>query len=158
LLAGCVVAKSSYDTVKTDYDNLKTEYTAMETEYAAYKAEMDALVKQFNDLVGSDEWEYLLTIVDIFPPKDFSSLSELEDFARENIQPETSSIEESFRAALRVQEAGINSGYTISVMYDEDQTAPGTGWIYCGALVNGTFYVWSPKIGTIYNDYEFLTR
>ena len=93
----------------------------------------------------------------VCPPGDFASVTELETWVRNNVQPATNYMDESFRAALIIQAQGLEDGYLISVGYDEDDTDPELGWITCGALVNGTLYMWMPDETEVYSfaDYDF---
>lgn len=100
----------------------------------------------------------LTDIKKIYPPHDFTSVKELQDWMSKNIQPGTKYLEDDFRSALKVQTAGIRDGYLISVMYDADSTNPNAGWIYNAALVNGVFYYWDPSNTDIYEDYKWLTE
>ena len=70
----------------------------------------------------------------------------------------TKYIDETFRAALEVQSAGLKDGYLISVIYDMDDTTEyeGDGWIFCGALVNGQYYMWSPEETVTYIVPDFV--
>jgi len=61
--------------------------------------------------------------------------------------------ESLFRAALEVQQLGIQDGYLISVIYDENDKDPGSGWVFNGALANGRFYIWEPGVGEVYDWY-----
>ena len=99
----------------------------------------------------------LAEIKKVYPPGDFASVTELEAWVRNNVQPSYDYLDETFRTALIVQSQGLDDGYLISVMYDEDDTDPDFGWIYCGALVNGVLYIWLPEETEVYSyaDYDF---
>lgn len=100
--------------------------------------------------------EELAEIKEVYPPGDFSSITELEEWVSRHKQPWTEYIEGDFRAALKVQEAGIQDGYLISVMYDVDDENPAGGWIFNAALVNGALYCWNPEKGEVYAWYASL--
>ena len=86
-------------------------------------------------------------------PGDFGSVSELEDWVKLNVQLNGSYLEDSFRSALKIQEAGLMDGYLISVMVDISSDFAG-GVIFCGALVNGELYAWHPSHEDVLDFYS----
>lgn len=133
LSTGCV-AKSEYEALQAQYATLQTEYATLQTEYNTVSEELSDLKK-------------------IYPPRDFASVTELEEWVSKHIQPPTVDLDGSFRAALKVQEAGIQDGYLISVMFDEDDTNLNSyllsGWIFNATLVNGYLVYWNPVLGKV---------
>ena len=111
-------------------------------EYDSVVAERDNLQSEMDEIKA------------VYPPREFNSLTELEDWIRNNKQPFHEYIDETFRSAIKVQEQGIEDGYLINILYDEDDTDPSSGWVFNGTLVNGRFYVWDPEEGIIYNWYS----
>ena len=134
------VLQSELDTIIDENDALQNEIDTLNLEKEALQSELDE-------------------ISDIFPPGDFSSVGELESWAIKNKQGYSEYLDTTFRAALNVQKLGLQDGYLISVMYDEDDVDPTGGWIWNGALVNGQLYIWDPSDGVVYNWYsDWLVR
>lgn len=131
LFVGCV-SKSDYNELQVKLDSVQNQY--------------DGVNKELNE------------IKKVYPLRDFTSLTELQDWISTNRQPHTEYLGAAFRSALKVQEAGMEDGYMISVIYDEDDTDPDYGWIYNGALVNGAFYLWDPEKGIIFDDFTWLKK
>ena len=138
LLTGCV-SKSKYET-------LQTSFTSLESEHGKLQANYENLQKELTD------------IKKVYPPHDFASVKDLQDWISQNIQPESKYLEDNFRSALKVQTAGIKEGYLISVMYDVDDSKPNTGWIYNATTVDGALYYWDPSNTDVYEDYKWLTK
>ena len=132
LLAGCGVAQEEHDTVIAERDATLAELASRQSDYDDVSAELAEIMK-------------------VHPPGDFASVTELETWVRKNVQPTYDYIDEDFRSALKVQSQGIEDGYLISIGYDEDDTDPDYGWIYCGGLVNGVLYTWFPDESEVYS-------
>jgi len=165
-LGGCV-SQSKYEVLQTNYATLTQEKASLveeleglQADYATLTQEKASLVEELEGLqadydVASTE---LNEIKEVYPPGDFSSVTELEEWASRNKQPWTEYLDGDFRAALKVQEAGIQDGYLISVMYDEDDRDLSSGWIFNAALVNGALYYWHPEVGEVHGSYAWLVR
>ena len=90
--------------------------------------------------------------------RDFSSLSELEDWLRANDvseRPTSEYAEAWFRKALEIQEDALKDGYIISADYDvitETEL-----FVWCTAVVNGRVFFWDPETDDVYEEYAFGT-
>ena len=126
LLMSCGVPQDDYDTVIAERDAALAATASLQSDYNDVSAELAEIKK-------------------IYPPGDFASVTALETWVRNHIQPDYEYLDETFRSALIIQSQGLEDGYLISVMYDEDDTDPSYGWIFCGALVNGGLYIRSPS-------------
>lgn len=174
-LTGCV-SKTDYDTLLARHGQLESDNNQLESDHGQLESEHNELVKQYDDLTeqhdtkvadydtlsgAHDELKNSLAAVEqelagikkVYPLRDFTSVTELYDWIDKHEQPEGAYLEGDFRAGLKVQEAGLADGYLISVMYDEDDTDPEYGWIFCGALVNGQLYMWYPSEDSSYAWY-----
>ena len=174
-IGGCV-SKTDYDSLMTQHNQLQSDKNQLESDYDKLVAENDALDKQHADLTQqhdtkvadydslSNTYEDLKKdsasmqqeldeIKKVYPLRGFSSVTELADWAVKHKQPYTEYMDDTFRSALKVQDAGLAEGYLISVMYDEDDTDPDFGWIWCGAMVNGHLYIWAPDEAEVYDWY-----
>ncbi len=128
LLAGCGVAQSEYDELKADYDALKAQNQIAESELAR--------------------------INNLYPLRDFPSLTDLRDWLAENDvsdKPETTYAEDWYGRALEVQEDAALDGYLISADYDyfeEDEVY----LVWCIAIVNGRIFYWDPETDEVFED------
>ncbi len=128
LLASCGVAQSEYDGLKADYDEAKAQYEVAESELARIK--------------------------EVYPPRDFSSLTALKDWLAENDvseKPETTYAEDWYGLALEVQEDAAADGYIISADYDyseEDESY----MVWCIAIINGKVFYWDPETDEVFED------
>ena len=140
LLAGCGVSKAEYEALLAEKANLETELAAAQSELASLQADYDALSADY--AAAQNE---LADLNAVYPPKDFSSLNELEDWLQENDvseKPVTMYAEGWYGRALEVQEDALADGYVVSVDYDYDA---GTYYIYCTTIINGDIYYWDPE-------------
>jgi len=98
----------------------KTEYEALQSEYDTLEAELDG-------------------IKEVYPPRDFSSISELEDWLSTNDvseKPITEYADEWYRKALEIQEDALEDGYIVSADYDIWEDGE-TASVWCVAIVRG---------------------
>ena len=148
-------AQAEAASLQSDLDSLIDEKEDLQNELNAAIYEKDALLKEFITTVNVKDTllNELYEIKAIYPPGQFNSVSELENWVSTNKQPSTNDLESLFMAALEVQQLGLQDGYLISVIYDEDYRGPGYPWVFNGALVNGSFYVWDPGTGNFYYWY-----
>ena len=138
--------QENLDEQKIKVSTLTLEKTTVMTSLTELQTDFDTVNMELNSIKA------------IYPPRDFSSLSALQTWVNKHLQPRGSYLDDTFRAALRVQDDALKDGYLISVMYDEDDTDPDYGWVYCATLVNGELYYWHPAVGTIHTDYTWLAR
>jgi hypothetical protein len=151
LFVGCGVSQDEFDKVTAEKTALQDQFNSAVTAKNDLQDQLDSAVADKNVLQAE-----LDEINAIYPPGEFASVGDLESWVTKNRQPATTYLDETFRSALVVQELGLADGYLISVMYDEDDTDPGTGWIFNAALVNGRFYVWNPETGDVHDWYSDL--
>ncbi len=146
LQSGVSAAQAKYDDLKADYDELNTDYEELNTDYEELNTDCEATSEE------------LAKIKMVYPPRDFKSVTELESWVRDHVQPEGTYLDEDFRAALEIQSQGLEDGYLISVVFDEDDTDPEYGWIFCAALVNGVYYTWYPFDTEVYSmtDWDLI--
>ena len=145
-------AQAEVASLQSDLDTAIDEKDGLQTELNAAIDEKDALVKELITTANEKDTlqNELDTIKSIYPPGEFNSVSELTNWVSNNKQPSTYDIGSLFRAALEIQQLGLQDGYLISVIYEEDARYPYNGWVYNGALVNGNYYVWNPGSGVFY--------
>jgi hypothetical protein len=82
-------------------------------------------------------------------PGNFTTVSELESWVSSHVQPTTTSTDQWFQGALRVQEAGLKDGYLISVNIDYDANTD-MYTIACNAMAAGSLYTWNPETAAVH--------
>ncbi len=130
---GCGVAQSDYDELSAEYDELSAEYEVVESELARIK--------------------------DVYPPRDFPSLTDLKDWLAENDvseKPDTTYAEDWYGRALEVQEDAVADGYLISADYDYSE-ADESYSVWCIAIINGKIFYWDPETDEVFEDYALGT-
>jgi hypothetical protein len=175
VFSGCGIAQDKYDAVVSERDTAQAEAESLQSDLDAAQAEAESLQSDLDAAIDGlqselntaiDEKDGLLKelittvnekdtlqseldgIKSVCPPGEFNSYSELKDWVSINKQPSTDDLGSLFKAALEVQQLGLQEGYLISVVYVIDDIYPDNGWVYNGALVNGSlFYVWDPRSG-----------
>lgn len=96
---------------------------------------------------------------EICPPRDFSSLAELEDWLSNNDiseEPITEYADEWYRKALRIQEDALEDGYIISADYDLSEDGE-TASVWCVAIVRGRVFFWDPETDYVTEEFFFGT-
>jgi hypothetical protein len=89
----------------------------------------------------------LAEIKEVYPPRDFSSLSELQDWLLANDvseRPPTEYAEGWYSKALDIQEDALGDGYIISVDYDYDEVEDLFG-VWCVTIIDGDIWLWDPE-------------
>jgi len=138
--------QSTNTALQSERSTLNTESESAKIELQALQAEMDALQADYDD-VNSE----LADIKKLFPPGDFSSVNELDQWLAQNDvsgKPITSTFEGWYRRAREVQEDAFDDGYVISIdydTYDDDSFA-----VLCVTVINGTIWFWDPETDDIY--------
>jgi len=155
LLVGCV-STTQYEVLQGENTNLQAELETAQSNLTSLRSELGNLRAEYSELETEKEatLEELAEIKKVYPPGDFNSFTELGDWVSVHTQPETTVyLDSTFRSALKTQSQGLEDGYLISVMYDDDDATAGSGWVFNGALVDGHLYIWHPEIGDIYSWY-----
>ena len=142
-LAGCV-SKSEYEALQAEYVALEEENTSLEAENESLQADYEA---------ASSE---LAQIKEVYPPRDFSSLSELTDWLLQNDvseRPLATAAERWYSKSLEIQEDALKDGYIISADYDYDEETDLYS-VFCITIVNGDIWYWDPETDEPYQDYS----
>jgi len=133
-LAGCGVSKSDYDALQAEKQTLQADYDALNADYEAAQNE-------------------LAEIEAVYPPRDFSSFQELQDWLLENDvseRPAAQYAEGLYLKALEIQEDALKDGYIVSAWIDyyfdtEDFH------VNCTAVVDGNVWMWNPENDELVN-------
>ena len=145
LLAGCGVPQADYDELDAQYTTLQVDYDELDAEHATLQADYEAVRSE------------LAEIKEVYPPGDFPSLSELNEWLLENDvseKPDTTYAEDWYGRALEVQEDALKDGYITSadVDYDEDDSVY---FVYCATIINGRVFYWDPETDEVF-EYNVL--
>ena len=129
--------------------------------YSSFESHYEAVSQELADMKSSYEAvsQELADIKDVYPPREFASLSELQEWLLENDvseKPDTIYAAGWFRKALGIQEEALNDGYIISADYDivEDGTK---AQCFCTAIVDGRPFFWDPETDEVFEEYFFGT-
>jgi outer membrane murein-binding lipoprotein Lpp len=139
--------------LKTDYDTLQAENDTLKSDFGALQTEKDTL--QGNYDTANNE---LTQIKEVYPPRDFSSRSELENWLAQNTiseKPDTSNAEAWMGRALEVQEAALLDGYIVSMDYDYNSTDD-VYLVFCTTIINGYLWYWNPETDDITQDTSLI--
>ncbi len=142
VLVGCGVPQADYDELNTEYTTLQADYDELDTEYMALQADYDELNTEYEAVQNA-----LAEVEAVYPPKDFSSLSELQNWLLTNDvseRPLATIAENLYSKALEMQEDALKDGYIVSAWIDY---YPDTEEFYinCTAVVDGNVWIWNPE-------------
>lgn len=136
---------------RSQYGELEADYDALQADLASVQVSYDSLEQELND------------IKKVYPPRDFSSLAELQEWLLENDVSELPpvdifEIEQIYSRALQIQADALKDGYIISV--DIDVLSYDIAYIACVAIIDGDFWWWYPETDELnqYFDLGKVTR
>lgn len=149
LIAGCGIPQDQYDMVLVDLEDAQRELLSVKTELAASQSKVSNLTSSLDrskaDLDAAKE--KLVKLEEVYPPRDFSSSTELRDWLAANgvSESQTTTIAESlYTKALQIQEDALRDGYIISV--DLDPGKEQNEWyITCVTIIDGDLWAWGPE-------------
>lgn len=118
-------------------------WNSTETELARTKAE---LASTEAELASTDA--ELTDIKEVYPLRDFERYSELEAFVRDNIQPYTTTADNWYRSALKVQELAVEQGYLVSAGICD--VADDQFIVFNLAVAGDTLWWWFPEDGELF--------
>jgi len=170
LLSACGIPQADYDAVVAERDtaqanasslqnelnDTKRDLTTKESALATAQSQIERLesdISSANSRASSANSRLeaanseLSAIDEVYPPRDFSSLGELQDWLLENDVSERSPAEFAealYMKALAVQEAALNDGYIVSADIDYDAVED-TYTVACVTIINGDLWVWHPE-------------
>ena len=127
---GCGVSQDEYDNVVADLEKAQQELLSIGAELAASQSEASELKNSLEESIADLEIteaeleaakEELAKMEKVYPPRDFSSSTELRDWLAENAvseSPPTTIAENLYAKALQIQVDASKDGYIISVDLD----------------------------------------
>jgi len=168
-LAGCVgVSQSEFDALQANYETLQAEHASLVAENTSVKGQLEEVQSDLTSLqadYGTLQADYdavnqeLAEIKEVYPPRDFSSLSELQDWLLANDvseKPVTTFAEDWYGRALELQEDALKDGYLVSVDYDYDWQTDSYS-VYCTAIIRGKIFYWDPETDEVLEEFVLGT-
>ena len=144
--------ESDLASVESDLASVESDLASVESDLASVQADYDEL--NANYMATKNE---LAEIKEVYPPKDFSSLSELQDWLLTNDvseRPVTEFAEGWYGRALEIQEDALKDGYMISVNLDYGETED-LFYIACVTIIDGDIWWWNPETDEPIQYYGF---
>ena len=161
-LVGCVgVSQSKYEALQAKHEALQAERASLVAENTSVKGQLEEVQSDLTSVQADYEAanQELTEIKEVYPPRDFSSLRELQDWLLANDvskRPITAIAEDWYGRALEVQEDALKDGYLVSVDYDYDEGID-SYFIYCITIINGRIFYWDPETDDVYEEYGLGT-
>ncbi len=121
--------QDDYDALQSDYEALQTDYTTLDTGHKAVQQE-------------------LAQIREVYPPRYFSSVTELQNWlAGDDISDRASDDAVLvYQSALELQKRALQDGYIINANITTTGTTPAYYTIYCSAVTEeDSLYTWVPE-------------
>ena len=136
LAASTGVGLWMWSSTETELAETKAELANTEAELTSTKAELASTDAELTD------------IKEVYPLRDFESYSELEAFVRDNIQPHTTTADNWYRSALKVQELAMEQGYLVSAGIS-DESYEGF-LVFNLAVADDNLWWWFPDDGELF--------
>ena len=151
ILVLLIVSMVQYNNIKNDLeacqeesDNLSSQLSQAQSSLASVQANYDAISA-------------------VFPPRDFASVAELQNWLGQNEVSELPPVdifdtEGLYSKALKIQADAAGDGYIISV--DIDVVSNLLAYVACVAIIDGEFWWWDPETDdlTLYSGLGEVTR
>jgi len=153
---GCGVSQDAYDAVVADLEKAQQELLSIKAELAASQSRASELKNSLEESIADLEVteaeleaakEELAKIGKVYPPRDFSSSTELRDWLAANDVSESSPstiAETLYMKGLQIQEDALKDGYVISVDLDPGKQKD-QWYITCVAIIDGDLWAWGPE-------------
>ena len=141
--------ESEKQTLQNNYDRLNDDHNALQAEQNALKAEKEQLQNQY-EATNTE----LANIKTLYPPRDFDSKTELENWLAQNTvsaKPDTDNAEDWIGRALEIQEDALLDGYIVNVDYDYTSTDD-SYFVFCTTVIDGFIWFWDPETDDISQD------
>lgn len=149
LVVSCGVSQDYHDSVVDERNTLQVQVTSLQKDLDKAKSDLGAAQGQIKTLQGDYETASaeLAEIKKIYPPREFSSKTELRNWIFENDvsdRPDTLYASDWYSYALDVQDDALEDGYIVSAWIDwylDDDDF----YVLCSAVVEGNVYMWDPE-------------
>ena len=131
--------------LQADLDTANNQITSLNSQLSSVQSQLTQVQTELGNLQ------------EVFPPRDFSSSNELQEWLNNNnvsTQPISQTYGKWYAKALQVQLDALNDGYIVSVdidYYPDDDSYD----IWNVAVVDGYMWYWDPETDMIYQDTAF---
>lgn len=140
-------AQAELEAVQEEVAELKARVEKAEADSVVLADEKKTLKSQLATIRGE-----LDEIKKVYPPRDFNSRMELEDWLLTNDvseKPVTPDAEGWYNRALEVQADALADGYVVSVDYDADEEGVS---VFCTTVIGGDIWYWDPETDEVFQD------
>lgn len=142
------------DALQSDYNTLQQQYSTLSTQNIALNGQLDQAQLDIDALQANYDAtsQELADIQAVYPPREFSSISELDSWLAQNGISEltdTASVEEWYAKALQLQQDALADGFLISVDIDYDPTTDSYS-VWCVAIIDSDIWYWDPELDNTY--------
>ncbi len=153
-------ARSEFEAARTELEAVEGKVSELTTSVEKATADNSALDKEKEKLQSSltSVTDELDEIKKVYPPRDFNSRMELEDWLLANDvsdKPVTSTAEGWYSRGLEVQADALADGFVVSVDYDGPEEE-GAYAIFCTTIISGSIWYWDPETDEVFKD-TYLT-
>ena len=161
-LAGCGLpeglSQADYDEMQDENAALQAENTTLTAELATAQSELASLQGNYDSLNANYQTaiKALANLQETCLPRDFESISELEDWLANNDvseEPAATSAEDLYRQALAIQEDALAAGYIVSANYDYDVQSDSYS-VSCVTIIDGKIWYWDPQTDGPVREYS----
>ncbi len=159
LLVLLVISWIQTNSLHNDIEDLEAENSSLTNQVSSVQGQLSqaqANLTQKETELTEKETE-LAAIHEIFPPKEFASSTELQQWLNGNTvsnQPPATSYEGWYGKALQLQQDALNDGFILSADLDIYQYEDGTYefYVYSVAIIDGFMWYWDPETDEIFNS------
>lgn len=153
-------AKSELEAARDELEAIQGKVSELTASVEKATDDNSALGKEKETLQSSltSVSDELAEIKKVYPPRDFNSRMELEDWLLVNDvseKPITSTAEGWYSRALEVQADALADGFVVSVDYDGPDEEEAYS-IFCTTVINGSIWYWDPETDEVFRD-TYLT-
>lgn len=151
-----LVSRGNLSNVEADLDAAEQQNTSLSSQLAQAqtdKSQLQADLDEANNFLDAASAE-LASINAVFPPGNFSSSSDLENWLLSNgssLQPPATSWEEWYSKALQIQADALADGFIVSVDYD--YYGEYEFYVWNIAVIDGTIWYWDPETDEPFEDF-----
>ncbi len=146
-----IVSRGNLSSLEEDLDAAEEQNTSLSSQLAQAQTDKSQLQTDL-DTANAE----LADINAVFPPRDFSSSSELENWLLSNgvsLQPPATTWEEWYSKALQIQADALADGFIVSVDYDYYYDEAGEFfYVWNIAVINGVIWFWDPESDEAFQD------